>query len=83
MGKRKFLFDRIELRIFEVHNERSAARSIRAERGTRFTSADVIREVGTILKKVHEVRPGNIFEAVQLGPAKFNIVWRGFQGPGE
>lgn len=75
---RKRIFDRVDFRIFEVRNCASARRSVRAKPSERFTEENVQAIAADVLKKVHEVKSGHEFAAIQVGPASFNILWKDY-----
>jgi hypothetical protein len=70
-------YSRIEVRIFNPGNKDSKLHIIQAQPGHAYPEKQVDGIVENFAEKLEAAAPGEEYEIVDVGPARFNFVWRG------
>jgi hypothetical protein len=70
-------YKRIEIRIFGPENKDSKLHIIQAQPGAHYPEAQVEGILENFAEKIETAAPEEEYEIVEIGPARFNFVWRG------
>jgi hypothetical protein len=68
---------RIEIRIFAPGNKDSKLHIIQAQPGHAYPEEQIERILENFAENVEIAAPEEEYELVEVGPARFNFVWRG------
>jgi hypothetical protein len=73
------LFPEVRIRIFSENNKSSRLTKVRPERGKGYTAEAVQQILDDLTEQLDIKNTRDEFEMVQIGPADFNFVWRGYR----
>lgn len=73
------LYPEIRIRIFSEGNKSSRLTKVRAAPGTGYTAEAIEQVLDDCAEQIEVRQPSDDFELVQVGPAEFNFVWRGYR----
>lgn len=70
-------YKRIEIRIFGPENKDSKLHIVQAQPGAHYPESQVEDILGNVVEKLETSAPDDEYEIVEIGPGRFNFVWRG------
>jgi hypothetical protein len=73
------LFPEVRIRVFFENNSGSKLNKLRAAPGTGYTAAAIEKILEDAAGQVEKNFPSFEYELVEIGPADFNFVWRGYR----
>jgi hypothetical protein len=76
------LFPEVRIRVFFENNSGSKLNKLRAAPGTGYTAKTIEEILEHAAAQVEKNYPSFEYELVEIGPADFNFVWRGYRTKG-